>query len=75
MDQWNFKAVLLVSFYLIDLSQLTRREVHTILVITALEGVQGSGDLAGELLAPIHTLPLQVVAQVRYVILVPEGMR
>ncbi|TNN77334.1 hypothetical protein EYF80_012448 [Liparis tanakae] len=41
----------------------------------ALEGVQGSGDLAGELLAPIHTLPLQVMAQVRYVILVPEGMR
>lgn len=52
-------------------SQLTRCEVHIILVITALEGVQGTGDLAGKLLATIHTLPLQMVTQVGNVVLIP----
>lgn len=45
-------------------------EVHVVLVVAALQGVEGSRDLAGELLAAVHALALQVVAQVGDVVFV-----
>lgn len=62
-------------FFLSSFAHLNRRltwsKVHIILVVTALQGVQGAGDLAGKLLSTIHTLPLQMVAQVSNVIFIP----
>ena len=48
----------------------TWREVHSCLLVAALQGVEGAGDLAGEVLPSVHALPLQVVAQVGDVVLV-----
>lgn len=48
----------------------TWSEVHVVLVVAALQGVEGSCDLAGELLAAVHALPLQMVAQVGDVVFV-----
>lgn len=45
-------------------------EVHAGLLIAALQRVQRAGDLAGEVLAAIHALTLQVVPQVGDVVLV-----
>ena len=50
--------------------QLTSCEVHVGLVIAALQRVQSACHLAGEVLAPINALTLQVVPQVCDVILV-----
>lgn len=52
-------------------SNRTWCEVHIVLVVAALEGVQGTGDLAGEFLPTIHALSLQMVTQVGDVILIP----
>lgn len=45
-------------------------EVHAGLLIAALQRVQGAGDLAGEVLAAVHALTLEVVPQVGDVVLV-----
>lgn len=48
----------------------TWREVHAGLLIAALQRVESAGDLAGKVLAAIHTLALKVVPQVSDVVLV-----
>lgn len=51
----------------------TWSEVHVVLVVAALQGVEGSCDLAGELFTAVHALTLQMVAQVGDVVFVSSG--
>lgn len=61
-----------ISLYLsCTVSSHTCREVHAAFVIAPLKRVKGTGHLTAEVLASVHTLALQVVSQVRDVILVP----
>lgn len=48
----------------------TWSEVHVVLVVAALQGVEGSCDLAGKLLTAVHALALQMVPQVGDVVFV-----
>lgn len=48
----------------------TWSEVHVVLVVAALQGVEGSCDLAGELLTAVHALALQMVPQIGDVVFV-----